>query len=106
MMQMQTHTSSLSFVGREDELAKIADLLASPDCRLLTLTGPGGIGKTRLAIRAAEQQLQFEDGIHFIPLTSINSADLVPAAIAGVLQVSFYASQDLRSEITYYLGQK
>src|SRR5262245_31107447 len=45
------------FVGRSDELARIAELLDDPNCRLLTLTGPGGIGKTRLALQAAGEQL-------------------------------------------------
>src|SRR5436853_85786 len=104
---MQSHTSSLSFIGREDELAKIADLLASPDCRLITLTGPGGIGKTRVAVEAmAEQSGNFADGVYFVPLTSINVVESVPAAIAAALQVVFYSSDDLHIQIVQHLREK
>ena len=51
-----------SFVGRNDELVGIATLLADTNCRLLTLLGPGGIGKTRLALQVARTQRQFMDG--------------------------------------------
>jgi predicted ATPase/DNA-binding CsgD family transcriptional regulator len=106
-MQMQAHTSSMSFVGRENELAKIADLLVLPDCRLLTLTGPGGIGKTRLAIEAmAEQQAHFIHGVHFISLTTINSADVVASAVAGGLHLSFLPASDPRVQIIHYLRNK
>ena len=53
------------FIGREDELAEITNLLATPACRLLTLTGPGGIGKTRLALEAARLLLDTPLRIRF-----------------------------------------
>jgi transcriptional regulator with XRE-family HTH domain len=61
------------FVGRENELAKIRELLQNTSrCRLLTLVGPGGIGKTRLAIEAAGTLLEnFVDGVIFVPLAGI-----------------------------------
>ena len=68
-------------IGREDELAQIADYLADPNCRLLTLLGPGGIGKTRLALQAAADQVeQFVDGVYFVPLTPIGSTSFIANA--------------------------
>ncbi len=62
------------FIGRAAELSEIEALLADPGCRLLSLVGPGGIGKTRLALRAAEDQLAgFPHGVFFVPLAPLNS---------------------------------
>jgi predicted ATPase/DNA-binding CsgD family transcriptional regulator len=62
-----------SFVGREKELTEIAALLADPNCRLLTLVGAGGIGKTRLALQAAADQLpRFADGVSFVALDGLS----------------------------------
>ena len=80
------------FIGREDELAEIADLLAAPTCRLLTLTGPGGIGKTRLALeaaRASEVGAAFTNGVYFVPLQPVSTADFIVPAIAAALQCLF-----------------
>lgn len=75
-----------SFVGREGELAEIPEILAKT--RLLTLTGPGGSGKTRLSIQVgSELQDAFEDGVFFVPLASIEEPDLVVPTIAEVLGV-------------------
>jgi predicted ATPase len=76
-----------SFIGREKELAQIASLLRDPSCRLLTLIGPGGIGKTRLALQAASKVLRsFPDGVYFIPLETLSSANYMIPAIASALQ--------------------
>lgn len=73
-------------VGREDELAKTVGLLQAGKCRLLTITGPGGCGKTRLAVAAARQAVElFPDGVLFVPLVSTPSSSLVPLEIADVL---------------------
>src|SRR5436190_7930135 len=67
-----------SFVGRARELADLAALLTASDCRLLTISGPGGIGKTRLALEVAEAEQQiFADGIVFVPLQAVRAADSI-----------------------------
>ena len=75
-----------AFVGREKELKRAVDLLRDEDCRLLTITGPGGSGKTRLAVAAASQSVcLFPDGVVFVPLVSTLSSSHVPLEIADVL---------------------
>ena len=71
-----------------EELASIDRLLDDPACRLLTLVGPGGAGKTRLALEAASRRLdRYQHGVHFVPLASVASPDLLPAAVAAVAPV-------------------
>ena len=80
-------TPQTSFIGREKELVKIEGLIKDPVCRLLTLVGPGGSGKTRLALRAATKALQFfPDGTYLIPLDASFSADYLISSIAKALQ--------------------
>ncbi len=79
-----------SFVGREKELAEIAALLADPNCRLLTLVGAGGIGKTRLALQiAATLDPHFVDGVYFVPLAPVTSSSLLASAIEGAFEIPF-----------------
>ena len=74
------------FLGREDELAEVHSLLASGDTRLLTLTGPGGTGKTRLALQAAGLASdRYSEGVWWIPLASVRDAKLVLATAAQVV---------------------
>ena len=80
---------STSFVGREKEVAALSDLLDLPDVRLLTLLGPGGVGKTRLALQvAAKVAPRFAGGVCFVPLDQLSDPDGVVPAIAGALGVS------------------
>lgn len=82
------------FIGREAELAQLQARLADPAYRLLSIVGPGGIGKSRLAQQAAAQQLNhFADGVYFVPLAQAPTAASLPAAIAETMGLAFAASQ-------------
>lgn len=93
-----------SFVGRKDELEAIDRLLADPACRLLTLIGPGGIGKTRLALAVAARQAgAFADGIAFVALAPINSPDQIVFAIGDALALSFAGQPNPMAHLLNYL---
>ena len=82
------------FVGRDADVESIGALLRQDDIRWVTLTGPGGVGKTRLAIEVAEGLAkEFGGAVYFVPLASISDPTLVPSAIAGVLGVRVLAGE-------------
>jgi predicted ATPase/class 3 adenylate cyclase len=94
-------------VGREREVAQVADRLQSEGGRLFTLTGPGGTGKSRLALQAAADLLEeFEDGVFFVALATITDPELVPSTIAGALGVKESAEQPLIESLKGYLREK
>ncbi len=96
-----------AFVGRTTELAEIDALLGDPACRLLTLVGPGGIGKTRLAMRVAvDCAEQFDDGVYFVPLQSLDSSEFIVSAIADVLSFPFSPGVDPKQQLIQYLREK
>ncbi|MGH2532943.1 MAG: ATP-binding protein [Thermomicrobiales bacterium] len=95
------------FVGREDEIATVATLLIEPSLRLLTLTGPGGVGKTRLAIEvAARAGGAFPDGVCFVDLTPLRDASLVLPAIAQSLGMRTSGNQALAERLAGSIGNK
>jgi predicted ATPase len=76
------------FVGREKEIAAAKELLLGKDVRLVTVTGPGGIGKTRLATQVASGLIDlFPGGIHFVPLSSLNDPALLASAIVQTMGI-------------------
>lgn len=92
-----------SFIGREAHRAAIADRLRQPDVRLLTLAGPAGVGKTRLALAAAAELAdEIPDGVHFVSFTSLRSADHVPFAIAEALDVRSITGDSIESRVIAY----
>lgn len=96
-----------SFIGRERELAEVKDLLAT--VRLLTLTGPGGSGKTRLASQIATDLLaatEYPDGIGWVELGSISDSELVPQAVATALSVREQPGYPLIETLIDYLRSK
>jgi predicted ATPase/class 3 adenylate cyclase len=94
-------------VGRERELGEVRDLLRAEGVRLLTLTGPGGIGKTRLGLQVAADLLdEFEDGVFFATLAPITDPALVASAIAEPLGVVEAGDQPLEEGLKGYLRGK
>ena len=95
-------TSVSSFIGREREIAEILHLLA--DNRLVTLTGPGGCGKTRLALEVAKGcSEEFEHGIWLTEFASLADALLVPQAVASTLCVGERQKHALVEELVNFL---
>lgn len=95
------------FVGREKELNALNDLLDQPDHRLINLVGPGGVGKTRLALQVAADQVScFADGVFYVPLAAVTQADLLPVVIGDILQVTLHGDADPRQEILKAIARK
>lgn len=100
------------FVGRQEETDTIATLLAEPSCQLLSLVGPGGSGKTRLAIRVVEQLVEQKqpavaDGAYFVALAPLVSSDSIGPVIGKSLGGDFYQEgQEPRRQLIDYLRHK
>lgn len=94
-----------SFIGREQQISEIGALLA--ETRLLTLTGSGGTGKTRLSLKVAEDHLDaFTDGVYFVDLVTINKPALVTTAIANTLGVVETPNQSFLACLKTAIGQR
>ena len=94
-------------IGRERELAEVAALLGRPEVRVLTLTGPGGAGKTRIALHAAADLLDgFRHGVFFVDLALVRDPALVVSAIAQTLSVKEGAGRSLSEALGEFLGAR
>jgi predicted ATPase/Tfp pilus assembly protein PilF len=99
--------SPTNFIGRETELAELTGLLGRPDARLVSLTGPGGTGKTRLSLEAGRACLDlFSDGVYFIDLAQIRDPSLVAPTIAHTLGIREGGGQPPLETLKGYLGEK
>lgn len=111
-------TLPVPFIGREGALSDVINLLNLPDVRLLTVLGPGGVGKTRLVIEAARRMaelsvdandtdmVRYLNGVFFVPLASLNRPELLPGAIANAIGFRFAAAADQRVQLINYMREK
>ncbi|MBN2149276.1 MAG: tetratricopeptide repeat protein [Anaerolineales bacterium] len=98
-------TSLTDFIGRQEEIRGLRQLIQNH--RLITVTGPGGIGKSRLAIQAvAESAFAFRDGACFVPLAPLSSADYLITAMADALHLSLSSPQHPQEQLLNYLQSK
>ena len=94
-----------AFIGREREAAALGQLLSREDVRLVTLTGPGGIGKTRLATHVAgERANQFPDGVCFVALSAVGERGLIASTIAQAVAVRETGNQSPQESLQEYLS--
>lgn len=102
-------TPASELIGRADELDEIRRLLTDPTCRLLTLVGPGGVGKSRLALEAAGQMGPgFLNGVWYAPLADLNPAqpDAIPLALADALHLPLSGPATPQQQISDFLRRK
>ena len=110
LKSLETHPTNLpaqpnELVGREAELAALLPRLTDPATRLLTLTGPGGVGKTRLALQLAADAIDaFPDGVFLVGLAAVTDPALLPAEIADTLGVREGGGLGLREALTRHLA--
>ena len=107
MTRSYSSAFSTPFFGRIKELVDIPAHLENPECRLLTLTGQGGSGKTRLAIEAAKTvAAQFGHGTVFVGLQPLTRSDLIVPAIALAVGLTFYGEGEPQNQLLDYLRGK
>ena len=95
------------FIGRQNELPQVGRMLSEPGNRLITLTGPGGVGKTRLALQAAQAyQENYPEGAWLVALSSLSETELVPLSVAAALDLSTEKARPVLDELVDYLYAK
>ncbi len=105
--QHNLRAQSTPFVGRRHELAELIRLLADPQVRLVTVLGPGGSGKTRLALEAASRQVEhWQHGVWFASLAAIQSVEGIVRAVAQAMGFQFSPGSDTRQQLLDYLREK
>src|SRR5688572_20333287 len=98
---------STPLIGRQQEVNELNKLLRDPQCRLVTLVGPGGIGKTRLSIETARQaQNDFVDGVYFVSFAPVNSSRLIVPVIADSIGLTFQGDSSAKLQLFNYLDEK
>jgi predicted ATPase len=98
-----------SFVGRESERRTLTELLSNPEVRLVTIHGPPGAGKTRLALQSASEHLgkaRFEDGIFFVPLEAVTDPIGVPIALLEAMDLGLEGPEPALVQVERQLGAK
>ncbi len=100
-------SSTTSFFGREQELAAIRSWATGKDSRLLTITGPGGVGKSRLALEAARMLTSdFLEGVWLAPLISVDEGASLASAVAASVDFQFTGDQDRETQLLHFLQEK
>ena len=95
------------FFGREEEIKEITDFLIQSPTRLVTLLGPGGFGKTRLALQSAAELVEkFKDGVYLVALAPLLSDQLMVGSIANAIKYFFYGAEDPKTQLLNHLREK
>ncbi|MBE0669966.1 MAG: helix-turn-helix domain-containing protein [Anaerolineales bacterium] len=108
----QTSSSNLPIlptplIGRQQEVDELCKLLTDPHCRMLTIAGPGGMGKTRLALETASRsQTDYEDGVYFVPLAPIHSSRFLIPVIADSMGFTLQGEHQPKEQLFNYLKDK
>jgi predicted ATPase/class 3 adenylate cyclase len=99
--------SPTAFIGREEELAALDELITAPESRLVTIVGPGGMGKTRLAVEAATTQLlNSELDVCFVPLAPLSTAEHISSAVAEAVGIQFYEGDEPKQQLLDYFRRR
>jgi predicted ATPase len=94
-------------LGRQEELTDLGRLLDDPGCRMVTILGPGGVGKTRLALQVGETKREtLLEGVHFVPLAAQRPDDFLVSAFADSLQLSLSGTGDPQTQLVNYLSRR